>query len=71
MSGGREERERERIPSRLCAVSVDPDTGLNPTVWDHDLSRDQEWTEPPRYPKIRQFQIIPFTAVLRSIITET
>ena len=25
------ERGRERIPSRLCAVSGEPDTGLSPT----------------------------------------
>ena len=25
------ERERERIPSRLCTVSLEPDVGLEPT----------------------------------------
>ena len=32
MSGGGAERERgrERIPARLCAVSAEPDGGLNP-----------------------------------------
>ena len=28
--GGRE-RERETIPSRLCAASAEPDVGLKPT----------------------------------------
>ena len=34
MSGGRGRergRERERIPSRLCPVSTEPDGGLEPT----------------------------------------
>ena len=31
MGGGRGERERERIPSRLCTVSVEPDAGLELT----------------------------------------
>ena len=29
--GAERERGRERIPSRLCAVSVDPDVGLSLT----------------------------------------
>ena len=28
---GQRERERDRIPSRLCAVSAEPDMGLDPT----------------------------------------
>ena len=28
MTGGKAERGRERIPSRLCAVNIEPDTGL-------------------------------------------
>ena len=28
---GQRERERKRIPSRLCAVNVEYDTGLDPT----------------------------------------
>ena len=31
MSGGGAERERERLPRRLCAVSTEPDAGLNLT----------------------------------------
>ena len=36
MSRGRAERkeERERIPDRLCTVSVEPDVGLEPTNCD-------------------------------------
>ena len=30
-SGGKAEREGERIPHRLWAVSTEPDTGLDPT----------------------------------------
>ena len=30
------ERRRERIPSRLCAVSVEPDLGLEPT--NHEIT---------------------------------
>ena len=29
MSGGEAEREGERIPSRLCTDSVEPDAGLD------------------------------------------
>ena len=29
---GRERGERERIPSRLCAVSMEPNVGLDPTT---------------------------------------
>ena len=29
-AGGGEEKGRERIPSRLCAVSAEPDLGLDP-----------------------------------------
>ena len=36
------EREGERIPSRLCAVSIESAVGLEFT-WDHDLSWNQEW----------------------------
>ena len=35
------EGRADRIPSRLCAVSVEPDTGLDPTNWNHDLSWNQ------------------------------
>ena len=31
MEGGGAERGRERIPSRLCAVSAEPEVGLDPT----------------------------------------
>ena len=31
-SRGGAEREGERIPSRLCTVSVEPDAGLDPTT---------------------------------------
>ena len=31
MSRGGAERERERIPSRFCAVNLELDTGLEPT----------------------------------------
>ena len=47
----------ERFPSRLCAVSMEPNTGVNLTNHrDHDLSGDQELdiqlTEPPRCPSM-------------------
>ena len=32
--GGERERERERIPSRLHAVSAEPDAGFEPTNWE-------------------------------------
>ena len=36
-------RERgERIPSRLLAVSAEPDSGLDPTTLSRDLSQNQE-----------------------------
>ena len=31
---GQRERRREKVPRRLCAVSPDPDVGLNPTNCD-------------------------------------
>ena len=34
MGGAEREWERERIPSRLCAVSMEPDVGLEPTNCD-------------------------------------
>ena len=36
--GPEREREGERIPCRLHAASAEPDTGLEPTKPDHDLS---------------------------------
>ena len=52
------ERERERSPSRLHAVSAEPHMRLNPTNHErvrHDLSQNQDsdaqLTEPPRWPK--------------------
>ena len=44
MGKGQREKERERIPSRLHAVSAEPDTGLEPTSREivHDLSRNHE-----------------------------
>ena len=50
------ERRRERIPSRLCTVSVEPDVGLEiMEPGGHDLSQNQESdtypTEPPRGPE--------------------
>ena len=54
MSRGGGEEERERIPSRLCTVSVEPEVGVDPTPWNHDLSANEESdaqpTEPPRCP---------------------
>ena len=49
------EGERERIPSRLHAVNVEPNAWLQLTKpRDHDLSQNQEShvkpTEPPRRP---------------------
>ena len=56
---GQRERGRERILSRLCNVSMEPDTGLDITNWDHDLSRNQEsdtsLTEPPSRPSFAYF----------------
>ena len=43
MQAGEGQREWERIPSRLCAVSAQPNVGLNLTnCRDHDLSPNQE-----------------------------
>ena len=39
MSGGRIERGRERIPSRLCAVRAEPDTGLDPVNCEIKIGR--------------------------------
>ena len=40
---GQRERERERIPIRLHAVSTEPNEGLElKKPGDHDLSRNQE-----------------------------
>ena len=37
------ERVRERIPSRLCIVSTEPDVGLKlRKPWDHDLRQHQK-----------------------------
>ena len=41
-SRGGAERRRDRIPSRLCTISVEPDAGLELTNQVHDLSPDQE-----------------------------
>ena len=38
--GGEGERESERIPSRLCVASPEPDMELELTKPDHDLIRD-------------------------------
>ena len=43
MAEGQRERGRERISSKLHAVSTEPDAGLELTKpWDHDLSKNQE-----------------------------
>ena len=40
---GEGQRGRERIPSRLHAISTEPEVGLELTdLRDHDLSRNQE-----------------------------
>ena len=40
---GQREKERERISSRLHAVSAEPGAGLDPTnLQDHALSHNQE-----------------------------
>ena len=38
MEGAERERVKERIPSRFCTVSREPDGGLDLTNLDHDLS---------------------------------
>ena len=65
---GEEQRERwrERVPSRLCTVSVEADAGLKFTnSWDHDMSLNQEsdayLIEPPRCPIPPLFLIISAT----------
>ena len=43
MSGEGAERERERIPNKLCAASTEPDVGPELTkLGDQDLSQNQE-----------------------------
>ena len=37
-SRGGSERGRQRIPSRLCAVSTEAHKGSIPCPWNHDLS---------------------------------
>ena len=32
--GTERDRERERIPIRLCTVSIDPDEGFHSTNWE-------------------------------------
>ena len=51
--GADRERERGRIPSRLCTARAEPDMELKPPKpLDHDLSQNQEPdAEPPRHPK--------------------
>ena len=45
VSGGGAERGRERIPSRLCTASTEPDSGLElKKLGDHDLSQNQKST---------------------------
>ena len=57
MSGGgtERERERERIPPRLCNGSAESGGAQTPEPRDHDLSRNQESdakpSEPPRRPQ--------------------
>ena len=41
------QRERPRIPSRLRAVTAEPDAGLDLSILDQDLNRDQESEAPP------------------------
>ena len=47
--------KRERKSQAGSMLSTEPDTGLDPTTLDHDLSRHQELdtqpTEPPKHPK--------------------
>ena len=40
MREGQRERERKRIPSRLCAVSAEPNAGLEPT--NHEIMTTAE-----------------------------
>ena len=52
ISGRRTERGRERIPSRLCTDSTEPDVGLDPT--NHEITTragieiEAYLTKPPR-----------------------
>ena len=56
VSRGGPEREGERIPSRLCTVNAEANTGLEPTnneimTWaERDQELDAQPTEPPRHP---------------------
>ena len=45
MGEGQREKERQRIPSRFCAVSTEPDVGLEPT--NHEITtwiETKSWT---------------------------
>ena len=60
------ERGRERIPSRLQAVSTKPDEGgQTHELWDDDLSQNPEWgaqpTEPPRCPSLPYFKFVLYS----------
>ena len=48
MGEGQRERGRERIPSRLHAVSAEPDTGLK--LMNHEIMTEIESWMPPRRP---------------------
>ena len=48
--GAKRETGRERIPSRLLAVSAEPDVGLDPTNRAKTQELDAYPTEPPRHP---------------------
>ena len=53
------ERGRQRIPSRLQAVSAEPDTGPSPTNWEimtwAEIKSQTQLNEPPRCPQIAHF----------------
>ena len=40
--GGRADREEDRIPSRLCVMSMEPDSGLKPTDPEMTLAKTRK-----------------------------
>ena len=66
---GQRERRRERIPSRLYAVSAEPNAGLRLTnceilIMTQNQELDTEPTEPPRHPFILFDDCLPIIILL-------